>query len=1050
MVDKEELRRYCLMACFCIFLSLGYSQGNENLRQLKAQINKAYQEGRYQEGIVLAEKAYNMSLSFLGERHPETIGSMNNLAVLYYSQGDYDKAEPMYVKTLQLTRELSGEKHPNSLILMNGLAELYRLQGYYNKSESLHLKTLQLMKEVLGEKHPDTLISISNLALLYSSQGEYSKAEPLSVKAFQLMKEVLGKKHPYTLSSMASLASLYKSQGEYGKSEPLSVDTLQLMKEVLGERHPNTLVSMNHLAALYESQGKYSKAEALYIRTLQLMKEVLGEKHSSTLISMNNLAGLYESQGKYSKAEALYKRTLQLTEEVLGERHPDTLRLMNNLAALYKSQGEYKKANSLYLKTLQIRIEVLGEKHPDTLISMNNLAGLYKLRREDSKAEPLYVKVSQISREVLGEKHPSALISMNNLALLYSSQGKYNNALFILKEHLAKKYLFLKRELRVSSEKTRLSMLDEFNVEYDKDNLFSILQEYQKEDFDSLALYFSVNYKGILLQISQELKEAFIDISDQDLLKELLDKRSVYSNLSLDYEKREKNRSLVEKLEKEIDELEKKLIWKSSDFKNLISDIKADEVKKAVLEYELLIDFVVYKSVITEKNEYKLAAVLVDKSDIKLVNLGEFKSVASLIKNYRSKIQKKQESKELSEKIYGRIFSPLGRYLKGKKKVYVVPDGVLHLLPFRSLINENGHYLTKSQNIVILSSSRDLVIKRTGKNNKSAVIFTYPNYGKGEGKEIVEGKTIHFSPLEGTFKEAQAISSLLDISKEIYSQGQATEKNISQIDSPQILHIATHGYFLDVPEETSRDELRGVTFKYKADALPMKLNLEKMSSLNKVSNSNRHFTGKKLTNPLVYSGLAFAGANNPGEDGILTALEVLGLDLHGTDLVVLSACETGVGEIRQGEGVYSLQRAFREAGAKSVLATLWKVDDQATQLFMEKFYKRYMSGESAQKAVRDTQLEFLGSKRYSHPFYWSSFVMIGGNSSDLAQEHIANVEEKELENFAISLILVTMIILVIALLILVHIKKEKKLVEERIAKRRKRVRKEDHDQNRPF
>ncbi len=994
------------MACLYIFLSLGYSQENEGHNEFNAPSTK---------DIIFAEKTYQRSLSSLGEKHPETLKIMNNLAGMYYYRLDYKKAELLFLKSFQVTKEILGEKHPETLRIMNNLAGMYHSQGIYDKAESFLVKVLELRRELLGEKHPETLGSMNNLGFLYYSQGKYDKAEPLYVKTLELREKVLGEKHPDTFISLNNLAQLYVTKGEYSRAESFLVKVLELRRSVLGEKHPETLTLMNSLASLYTSQGEYSRAEPLYLKTLELERKILGKKHPSTLAVMNNLAGLYELQGKYRKSSLLYEETLHLAIEILGEQHPNTLKTMNNLAWVYQLQGEHQKVEPLLVKALQLTREALEEKHPDTLILMNNLAEQYKLQGKYEEAEQLNLKTLQLTREVQGGSHPNTLRSMKNLAGLYYEQRKHGSALSILKEHLVKKCLYLKRELLGNSEKTRLSMLEQFNVDSDKNNLFSTLEEYPKGDFDSLALYFSVNYKGILLQISRELKQAFHNVTDQDLLKDLLEKRSSYSRLSLNYEKRTENRASVEKLEKEIDELEKKLIWQNSDFKDLISDVKVDEVKKNLLENELLIDFVVYRSFIREKTATKLVAVVVEKNNIRLVKLGDFEDTGSLIQNYRGKIQNKEVAKELPQKIYERILSPLTRYWQGKKKVYIVPDGVLHLLPFRSLIDEKGQYLVESKNIIILSSSRDLVKKKTEKSNEFSAIFAYPNYGKGLGKKIVEKKKIWFSPLKGTLAESKNIQKILRIPTKVYTQDQATEENISKINSPQILHIATHGYFLDAANK-SKSKNQGAFISERASPIS---------------------SGRKLTNPLVYSGLAFTGANDPEKDGVLTALEVLGLNLLGTDLVVLSACETGVGEIRQGEGVYSLQRAFREAGAKSVLATLWKVDDQATQLFMEKFYQRYMRGDSPQKAVRDTQLEFLKSKRYSHPFYWSSFVMIGGDSDDMEQENRVVIEKKE-QGSIIPFILLGVIILIIVFLVLAHKKKEKRLLEERMAKRKRR------------
>ncbi len=1041
MDNEEQFKRYFLLVYICMFLSLGYSQEND-LNRLNAQIVKSYQEGRYQEGIVLAEKSYKLSIHHWGKNHRNTLAAMNNLAELYRVQGEYSKAETLSVETLQLKKQILGENHPDTLATMSNLALLYQFQGKYSQAESLSLRTLKLKNQVLGENHPDTLTTMNNLALLYQFQGKYNQAKPIYIKVLQLRKKILGQKHPDTLKVMHNLAELYRSQGEYSKAESIYTKTWQIKREVLGEKHSDTLSTINNLATLYESQGKYTEAEDLYLKILQQTKEILGEKHSDNLKVMHNLAALYKSQKKYTEAKSLYLKVLKLREEVLGEKHPDTLISMDNLAGLYQFQEKYTEAKSLYLKVLKLREEVLGEKHPDTLISMNNLAVLYQTQEKYNEAKSLYLKVLRVRKETLGKRDPDTLTIMHNLAVLHYYEGDSDKTLSTMKEYLVNRYLFLKREVQGGSEKTRSTFLAKYDFFSDRNSLFSILLESRRKNFHSLALYFLANYKGILLQVSQNLRQIFSKSVDKELLEKFFIKRSEYSELFFNYEKRQNNPSLVDQLQREIDQLEKELIWKNISFKNLVSDVKTDEILNALSPKELLIDFTVYQLIDLpnqKSKKYQLAAVIASKENIELVGLGDLQDIQFLINDYRNRIQNKQKWRSSAQKIYHKIFSPLSKYFEKKSKLYIVPDGILHLLPFRSLVNENGEYLAKSKNIVILSSSRDLVIKRTEESNKSATIFAYPDYGNKEGKEIVEDKTIHFLPLKGTLEEAQAISPILNIPTKVYTKDQATEKNISQVDSPKILHIATHGYFLDVPEEeTLKNQERGVTFKYKESSSPMKLNPKTMLSSNSMPNFNRNFSDKKLTNPLVYSGLALAGANNPGDEGILTALEVLGLNLRGTDLVVLSACETGVGEIRQGEGVYSLQRAFQEAGAKSVLATLWKVDDKATQLFMEKFYTRYMSGMSAQKAVRDTQLDFINSKRYSHPYYWSSFVMIGGRSDDLDQMELQIekvVAEKSGYKFIISVIA---IIMGLALLILAHRKKEKRLQEERIARRKRR------------
>jgi CHAT domain-containing protein len=293
----------------------------------------------------------------------------------------------------------------------------------------------------------------------------------------------------------------------------------------------------------------------------------------------------------------------------------------------------------------------------------------------------------------------------------------------------------------------------------------------------------------------------------------------------------------------------------------------------------------------------------------------------------------------------------------------------LHLLPFTALQDQDGLYLTDKWHLITLYSPRDIVLtKKSNKTKTASAIFAAPDFGDINVQSKMAGlNTIHFSELPGTLIEGQQIKQLFTQKKsqssvKLFLKKQATELKILNLTSPKILHIATHGFFLEDIVKDDKALERGL-----------------------VKRSGLTVTPLFIQNPLARSGLAFSGANSgiigntraDNTDGILTALEALNLNLDGTDLVVLSACETGLGNIKIGEGVYSLNRSFQEAGAKMVLSTLWSVADEATGIFMTKFYDRFLDGKSAQKAIQETQNEFRHDKKYSHPFYWAGFVVTG-------------------------------------------------------------------------
>ncbi|KIM99308.1 hypothetical protein OIDMADRAFT_126800, partial [Oidiodendron maius Zn] len=271
----------------------------------------------------------------------------HNIGQYFLQTGKYAEAKKIYRQALELKRTAIGNAHPSTLDSMNNLAIVYRRQGKYTEAEALHQQTLELMRTVLGDTHPSTLDSMSNLAIVYRHQGKYTEAEALHQQTLELSRTVLGNTHLLTLNSMNNLAILYQIQGKYTEAEALQQQTLELRRTIIGNVHPSTLDSMNNLAILYELQGKYTEAEALQQQTLELKRTAIGNAHPSTLNSMNNLAIVYQFQGKYIEAEALQQQTLELKRTAIGNVHPSTLDSMSNLAIVYHQQGKYTEAAAL-------------------------------------------------------------------------------------------------------------------------------------------------------------------------------------------------------------------------------------------------------------------------------------------------------------------------------------------------------------------------------------------------------------------------------------------------------------------------------------------------------------------------------------------------------------------------------------------------------------------------------------------------------------------------------------------------------------------------------
>ncbi|MFE2812651.1 tetratricopeptide repeat protein, partial [Streptomyces nigra] len=372
----------------------------------------------------------------LGEDHPDTLSSRNNLAGAYGSAGDLGRAIPLYEENLTDSVRVLGEDHPNTLTFRNNLAGAYGSAGDLGRAIPLYEQNLTDSVRVLGEDHPNTLTFRNNLAGAYESAGDLGRAIPLYEQNLFDRVRVLGEDHPNTLSSRNNLAGAYESAGDLRRAIPLYEQNLTDRVRLMGEDHPTTLSSRNNLAYAYGSAGDLRRAVPLYEQNLTDIQRVLGEDHPDTLTFRNNLAGAYESAGDLRRAIPLYEQNLTDSVRVLGEDHPNTLTSRNNLASAYESAGDLGRAIPLYEQNLTDSVRVLGEDHPNTLSSRNNLAGAYRSAGDLGRAIPLYEQNLTDSVRLLGEDHPHTLTSRNNLAGAYESAGDLGRAIPLYEQNL--------------------------------------------------------------------------------------------------------------------------------------------------------------------------------------------------------------------------------------------------------------------------------------------------------------------------------------------------------------------------------------------------------------------------------------------------------------------------------------------------------------------------------------------------------------------------------------------------------------------------------------
>lgn len=827
------------------------------------------------------------------------------------------------------------------------------------------------------------------------NKGEYIKALPVAQEAVNVAKKDYGEKHKFYATSLNNLAAAYESIGQYEKAEPLYIQSMAIRKKVLGESHPDYSQSLSNLALMFMSMGRYENAEPLLLEAMKIDKIVFGEFHVNYAADLNNLAGLYQNMRQYEKAEPLFLEAMKIDKKELGELHPYYASDLNNLAGVYADMSQYEKAESMYTEAMAIRKKVLGEAHPLYAASLNNLAFLYQNMGKYSKAEPLYIEAMEIKKKIMGENHPGYALSMENLAGLYGNMGEYEKEQPLLIKSSIIFIRNLENNFTNLSDKEKQRYLDK-NIALSKAQN-SFLYNYKKAS--PIAIQHIANtqlfLKGLILGNTQKmlaLLQQSKDTSLQRVYKDwLFNKNLLSKQYALPVDKRNTD---LKQTEENTENLEKELNRLSSDYNNYINalHIKMQDIQKNLEKNEVAIEFVkfqLYNKKTTDSTIY--AAYILRKNDsvpqfvpiCEEKQLGKYFSSTAGASNikalYRSDPMDENEKPSVSgDSLYALVWKPLLPYLKGVNKINYSPAGLLYKIAFHALPTGDSSMLMDKYELNQYTSLRQLAIYEEKKiNNNSIALFgnclfsmdsntvVKKNPANEKVNNVITAKpnrsdnTGGWKQLEGTANEVTSIKALFNrnsLSTNTYVQEQATEEQFKSLsgNSPTILHLATHGFFLPDPVKKKQEG-------FEAD-------------------KRNAFT--LADDPLLRSGIVLSGANRVWsgqppiagrEDGIVTAYEIAQMDLSKTDLVVLSACETALGDIKGNEGVFGLQRAFKLAGVKNMLLSLWKVPDAETAVLMKIFYTYYLQGKTARDSFAAAQKEM---RRKYKPYYWAAFVLI--------------------------------------------------------------------------
>ncbi len=813
----------------------------------------------------------------------------------------------------------------------------------------------------------------------YYQQGEFEQALPWAEKVLKIKTELLGEKNVDTLVSMANLAEIYRELGRLSEALHLAENSYLLRKEVLGDKHIHTIHSLNTLALVYYNLGSLDEALPLLEENYRFLKEVLGEKRRETITVMINLGVIYQYLDRPTEGLPLLEQGYRLSEEVFGKKHYLTLYAMNNLGSIYEQLGQLEEALQLFEKGYPLTEQVLGKKHPLTLKSLNNLAEIYRaLGHLEDEVLSLSKKAYYLHKEVLGEKHPNTLTILGNVAFAYARQDNFKKAIELLEQLVESVEQLQTGDLSVENRQTFFKKRVEYYT------ILSALYITQSRTLDAFRLAEMTKARTLLESMAAKLaaQQSGLTKTEQQQLRDF---ESRLTSLNNRIAKALANNRLAQKIRLENDkkqllnqfnEFHQALIAKYPKYAKLsaVSIVGAKEGAKYLPTDAVLISYIIAEYKDNKNNIF--AFTLQANGTLTAHHLGVIPNLKQKVENYRRRLLvvsrgrvalswKKETQALLSSELGKQLLEPLYQVIKDKPHWIISPSGPLALIPFETLRLEGEeqqviakHNITYVQSLSVLKllQERDKAYQSIknretllamgapiyhGDIGTSNTMTTKPNVahhivqrGGDYGRALTQ-LDLKWRTLPGALKELEILEQLFIESKpRIYKQAQATETQLQTLNQQgwlaqhRYLVFAAHGYLsTEVP---------------------------------------------------ALSSIVLGQVNNPpGIDGYVTASEWPGYDLK-SDLMVLSACETGVGEVVSGEGVMGLPYAFYVAGNKNTILTLWPISDEVTVEFIAGFFAKLKAGIGQIEALAATKREFINKGgRYSDPSYWAAFVLYG-------------------------------------------------------------------------
>lgn len=905
-----------------------YSNSLNNLAYLYLQEGNYVQAGNAADELILNDRKIYPPID------NQFVSSVLYVADIYIQLDRFKDAEALLLSALKPQEKNSV----NRGLLLNKLGDLYSYTGQYTKASKSLLEAIDVHGEESGEESPEYISAAINLGVLYMSQGKYPEAE-------EIFEVALSKIDPTEIAYASVLnnqALVFQSLGQLDRAEK----TLRQIKTIdslaVGTSHPDYAITLSNLGLVYADLGKFKEAEQVLLRALSIQKNNNEANTISFARKLNNLAKVHQMAGAPLKAVPLLEQALSIFKKALGKESPEYATTAYNLGLAYWKAGKDETGFKYLKSSATIRAKALGKKHPKYAESILKIGEYQWYKKEISKAQQSFGEVFENFYYQIDETFP------------------------VLTEEEKSKFYYT-------------NIKDSF----DKFNSFAIAHKDESPSLTKDVYNYLINTKAAIMFATEKVKTSIKLSGDTSLIKQFelwqAGKEQIAKLYSLNQE-----HDQLDSLLKSANLLEKELTRKSSTFAgNFIrKKYSWEEIQKTLKPGEAAVEVLRFKSYnpqsggfFTEAIGYAFLVVTAEtKEQPALILLSNGSDMETKFLKFYSNSIKFNLADSYSYKNY---FEPLADYLKKESitRIFFSPDGVYNQININTIENPfSQKYLIDEYDIRLVTNTRELAeVKIRSNNNQSSILIGYPKFNLDDtelyhttNKKITRSSNMNrgrrggllrymrgedgISVLPGTQVEIQKISKLFGETTKVYMEDQASERIAKSVSSPPVLHIATHGYFLE-------DEIAGTEER----------------------------KTQYVTNPLLNAGLILAGAENflktgepineAGDDGILTAFEAMNLNLDHSDLVVLSACETGLGDIKNGEGVYGLQRAFKLAGARSIVMSLWNVDDDATQQLMSIFYEEMLQTGDQHQAFRTAQQKV--KEKYHKPFYWGAFIMVG-------------------------------------------------------------------------